>query len=100
VQSVLRLAIQAANEQPTHLGRDGRGQRSPIDIRAQHGGEHVGDRVTFEQPLAGEHLVEHDPEGPDVGAFVDRLALGLFGRHVGGGADDHAHLCRARRKGW
>jgi len=41
---------------------------------------------------AGDHLVEHDAERPDVGPLVDRLALGLFRRHVGRRAEDHAHL--------
>ena len=49
-----------------------------------------------ERVSAGEHLVEDDAEGPDVGALVDGLALRLLRRHVGGGADDHSHLCRAR----
>ena len=52
-------------------------------------------RLAVEEPLAGEHLEEHDAEGPDVGALVDRLAARLLGRHVGGRAEDHARLrCR------
>ena len=53
----------------------------------------------LEQPLAGEHFVEHHAEGPDVGAFVYRLAFGLLGRHVGGGAEDHAGLGRGSGDG-
>ena len=43
-----------------------------------------------------QHLVEHDAKGPDVGA-LDRPALprACSGRHVGGRAEDHAHLRRA-----
>ena len=37
-----------------------------------------------------QHLEEHDAEGPDVGALVDRLAARLLGRHVGRGAEDQA----------
>ena len=35
-----------------------------------------------ERPLAGRHLVEHDPERVDVRARVNRLTTHLFGRHV------------------
>ena len=40
----------------------------------------------------GEHLVEHDAEGVHVGATVEREALGLFRREVGGGAEHCARL--------
>ena len=40
--------------------------------------------------LAGQHLEQHDAEGPDVGALVDGLAPRLLGGHVGGGAEDQA----------
>ena len=60
----------------------------------------VGDVVALEGPAAGQHLVEHAAERPDVGALVDRLALGLLRRHVGRGAEDHpAHGHRRRRDG-
>ena len=36
---------------------------------------------------AGEHLVEHAAERPDVGALVDRLTARLLGTHVGRGAE-------------
>ena len=39
---------------------------------------------------AGQHLVEHAAERPDVGAPVDRFAARLLGAHVGGRAEDHA----------
>ena len=62
---------------------------SPSRPRLEHRGQGVRDRLALEQLLAGEHLEQHPAEGPDVGAPVDRLALGLLGRHVGGGAQDH-----------
>ena len=39
---------------------------------------------------AGQHLVQHAPEGPDVGALVHRQAARLLGTHVRGRADDRA----------
>ena len=45
-----------------------------------------------ERRAAGEHLVEHDAEGVEVAAGVDRQALGLLGREVGGRAHDRAGL--------
>ena len=39
---------------------------------------------------AGQHLVEHDTERPDVGALISRLARRLLGTHVGRRAEDHS----------
>ena len=39
---------------------------------------------------AGQHFVEDRTEGPQIAAAIDLLAGGLFGRHVGGCADDRA----------
>ncbi len=68
-------------------GREGReGLRVAVD-------DSVGQRVlvrAVERKRPGQHLVEDDAEGPDVGAGVDVLAAELFGRHVGDGADGPA----------
>ena len=40
--------------------------------------------------LAGQHLVEHAAECPDVGSLVHRFATRLLGGHVRGGAQNHA----------
>ena len=56
-------------------------------------------RVAGERDLAGQHLVQDDPDRVDVGALVDRGSLRLLGRQVLRGADDRAdlrHLARAR----
>ena len=47
-------------------------------------------RVAAEGGHAGEHLIENQPKGVDVGAAVHRFAFGLFGGHVGGRADERA----------
>ena len=51
-----------------------RRQRRPVRIVGQRGGDHVGERVAREWRAAGEHLEQHAPECPDVGAFVHRPA--------------------------
>ena len=61
-------------------------RRHVLEDRRDEGDE----RVAVERPRAGDHLVEHDAEGEDVRAVVDGAPLGLLGRHVGGGAEDHA----------
>ena len=71
-------------------------QRGPLHLLPQHGRERVRDVLALERPLAGQHLVQDDAERPDVGASIDGLALRLLGRHVGGRAEDHAELRRAR----
>ena len=70
------------------------GSRLQSGSRSRIGGERVGDRLAAERGAAGEHLVEHAAERPDVGALVDGLAARLLGTHVGGRAEDHA-LARA-----
>ena len=35
-----------------------------------------------ERYSTGEHLIEHHPQGVDIGPAVHRQALALFGRHV------------------
>src|SRR2546426_8679215 len=42
------------------------------------------------QTLAGNHFVEHEAEGVDVGTMVYWLAFGLLRRHIGCRAQDHA----------
>ena len=45
--------------------------------------QHLVRVLAGERQLAGRQLVEHDPDGEDVGAEVERLALDDLGRHVG-----------------
>ncbi|MEZ4432047.1 MAG: hypothetical protein R3F65_06495 [bacterium] len=107
-------------QEAAHVG--GRGgalggglRHEPVDERVERGGdrelgvafEQRGDRVVgvfvgdrgaaaAEGALAGEHLVEQQPDGVEVGAVVDRVAEDLLGRDVLGGAEDDAGLGVAR----
>ena len=88
VQTVLGVALEAASEQAPQLpGIDGGSAFQSISCR-ENRREHVAHGVAGEERPAGEHLVEQDAEGPDVGALVDRLAARLLRAHVGGGAED------------
>lgn len=40
--------------------------------------------------LAGSHFVENGTEGKEVGAAIELFAAGLFGRHIGSGAESGA----------
>ncbi len=42
--------------------------------------------LATERKLSAQHLVEHDPQRPEVDPMVDRLTSGLFGSHVGRGS--------------
>ena len=53
------------------------GRVVPQDRRHQLGG-----RLPSEGPRPREHLVEHWPEGEDVGTLVGRVSPDLLGRHV------------------
>lgn len=44
--------------------------------------------LSVERPFTREHLVQHEPKGPDVGARVSLIALQLLRRHVLQGAED------------
>ena len=72
------------------------GSALQLDVLPQHRGETSEISSPSNSAPPRQHLVEHDAERPDVGAAIDGSALRLLGRHVGGGAEDHPHLRRAR----
>ena len=98
VQAVLRIALEAAAEEPADRRRRVRRAAPRNRSRVLRTPARVSDTVSAgEERLAGEHLVEHDAERPDVGPLVDRSAARLLGRHVGRGAEDDAELRAVHR---
>ena len=69
-------------------------QRDPVGIPLEDADEGVGHRVALEWTAAGQHLVEHAPERPDVGSVVDRLTARLLRTHIRRRAE-HASVRRA-----
>ena len=70
-------------------GRPGQRRQHRLDVeRLLHDGGHAA----LERPFAGEHLVEDDTRGPDVGPVVGRIAPELLGRHIGGRAEHGADM--------
>jgi hypothetical protein len=53
--------------------------------------------VSRERLAAGQHFVQHETEGEDVGAGVGGLALRLLRRHVGHGSHHRARHTERRR---
>ena len=64
-------------------------QRIPVRFAAQDRGERLADVFAIEGSPAGQQSGKDTPEGPHVATLVDAAALGLLGRHVGRGAEDH-----------
>ena len=57
-------------------------QRAPVRLVLQDRREDVRQCLACERRAAGQHLVAHAAERPDVGAFVHRQAASLLGAHV------------------
>ena len=87
-----RLAIffEAAFYQRAHVRRHIRRQRRPVGLAAHHCRNNIGEIFAVEGARAGEHLVEHTTERPDVAALVGRLALRLLRTHVDSRAENDA----------
>ena len=92
-ESRAEVFLQAASQQNAdRSGNFGR-QPAPVWLAHQHGSQCFGDGVADKRARADQHLVEHAPEGPDIGPLVHGLSTGLLGAHVGGGAENHTGLC-------
>ena len=73
-------------QHPHDVGRHSCRQQAPIRL-ALHRGEDVLDGLAMKRRPAGERLVQHAAEGPDIGALVQRLPARLFRAHVGRGPE-------------
>jgi len=99
-EAQLGVLAQAALDESAHARRRILRERVEIGLAADDRGERIGDRLAAaEEHGAGEHLVEDDAEGPDIGAAIDGLAARLLRRHVGRGAENHARLGHGQREG-
>ena len=91
MEAFLAVLGEAAAQQSAERRRGAAGQRGPLRLLHQDEGERLGHVGAIKRPLAGQHLVEDHAERPDVGLLVHHPSLGLFRRHVGRRAQDHAH---------
>ena len=64
VLAVLRVALQAVAQQATDRRRRRGRQLVPLRLAREHRGEHVGDRLAVEEPLARQHLEQHARRRP------------------------------------
>ena len=99
VNALSRVLAQAASEEGENSWRR-RGRKSlPVGLPLQDPRDRVGNGLAAEGLPARDHLVKDAAQRPDVGPLVHRLAPGLLGAHVGGGAQDHAVACSAAGEG-
>jgi hypothetical protein len=95
--AVFLCLLQAPTHDPAHRRRNRPRQGLQDRRRLFHDrGERPRHRVLPEGVLAGQQLVEDDPEGEDVGAGVDGQGPGLLGGHVEDGPCDLAGGSGAR----
>ena len=92
LQARARIPAQAPPDQPRDGARDIRAQRAPVRLVPQEGGGDLRHGASREHRPAGQHLVEHAAERPDVRPRIDVPARHLLRAHVASGADDEADL--------
>ena len=91
VANTLRsILVKAASEERRDARRESGWQQCPVRFASQHRGNDVGDFLSGKGAPAGQHLVDHGAERPDVTAFVDGFAPGLLRTHVGDRPQQHA----------
>ena len=91
VANTLRsILVKAASEERRDARRESGWQQCPVRFASQHRGNDVGVFLSGKGAPAGQHLVDHGAERPDVTAFVDGFAPGLLRTHVGNRPQQHA----------
>ena len=78
-QALLRIALEARASSGDSRGGVSAGSAFQSGVARQHRGERVGHVLALERAPAGQHLVEHEAERPDVGALVDGLPRACSG---------------------
>ena len=92
VETLPEIFLQAPLQAQTQCRGCVRRENSPVGLRLDHVGEHLGNAVPRERRRADQHLVEHAAERPDVSALVDRPSARLLGTHVRRGTEQNAVL--------
>ena len=96
VEATVGILPQATGNDPLKVaGNVGAGRRR---VLVDHGSQRGDARVAAKCGAASDHFVENGAERKHIRARVDRLSLGLLGRHVCDGSDDRA-VRRAWRRG-
>ena len=97
---LLRIAIETAPDEIPHGGRRLRGERLPVGVAREDGGQYIAHRFTGKESFAGQHFEKHDAKRPYVRAFVDLPSARLLGAHVRRGAHDHSGVRCVPRHRW
>src|SRR3989442_8295289 len=69
-ETPLAILLQAATQESSQGRRCLRGQRREVRLALKDPREHIGDLITIKGALSRQHLIDHAPECPDVGAPV------------------------------
>ncbi len=66
-QALVPVLLEAAPQHAAHLRRRVARESAPVRLLGDDGGERVGQRRALERSAAGQHLVEHAAERPEIG---------------------------------
>ena len=89
-QPVGGVLLQTPAQQPRHRGRRIGRQSRPIRLSCEDGRQRIGEGRGRERRAAGEHVVQHASERPDIGTAIDLPSARLFGAHIRCGSEDDA----------
>ena len=96
LEALVGVLLQAVLDDEVERLRDARiGLRRQRRLVAQDRAQQLGRARALEGAVAGEHLVEHGPQGEDVRPVVGHLAAGLLRGQVADRADHRAGVRRA-----
>ena len=93
LEALFRVLLQAMAGDTLQAGRNRAAGSAELQRLVLENGVHqLHGGISGERVLAGEHLVQDDAEGEDVGAMVGGLAADLLGGHVAGRAENDSRL--------